>query len=68
MFLAYQQPGIGQFCLTNIPLRFHEADMAEITAAQKLGESTEQVLESVLGLSQLDVEKLKRVGTVFTAE
>lgn len=68
MFLSYEQPGIGPFCATNIPLRFHEAAAVRPVASQRLGESTGQTLEKVLGLLQNEIAVLRKNGVIFGDE
>jgi 2-methylfumaryl-CoA isomerase len=58
MFQMVQQPGIGEYLMPASPLDFGAVQRLEAQRAPLLGEHTDEVLASVLGLSQGEIGRL----------
>lgn len=59
MFAEIEQPGIGRFLVPGSPLEFSGEARSTPTRAPILGENTDEVLASVLGLSDGEIGRLR---------
>lgn len=64
MFAEVEQPGIGMYLMPGSPLAFSRAERLPPTRAPLLGEDTDEVLASVLGLSDREIGRLHDEGIV----
>jgi 2-methylfumaryl-CoA isomerase len=64
MFSEVEQPGIGTYLMPGTPLAFSGAERLRATPAPLLGEHTDEVLASVLGLSDGEIGRLHDNGVV----
>jgi len=64
MFAEVEQPGIGTYLMPGSPLAFSAAERLVPTRAPLLGEHTDEVLASVLGLSDAEIGHLYNEGVV----
>jgi 2-methylfumaryl-CoA isomerase len=64
MFEEVEQPGIGRYLTPGSPLEFGEAPRAPVQPAPVLGQHTDEVLASVLGLSHGEIAGLHDKGIV----
>jgi 2-methylfumaryl-CoA isomerase len=64
MFEEVDQPGIGRYLTPGSPLEFGEAPRAPVRPAPVLGQHTDEVLASVLGLSDKEIAGLHDKGIV----
>ncbi len=58
MFAMVEQPGIGTYLMPGSPLEFGEAPRRAATRAPSLGEHTDEILSTILGLSDGEIAKL----------
>jgi CoA:oxalate CoA-transferase len=65
MYAEVEHPdGQGPIPTWGIPIRFHDAPGAIHSAAPALGEHTDSLLRECLGLSDAEIEELRREGVV----
>ena len=67
LFSLVDQPGIGELLMPGSPLRFAGIDADATRPAPRLGEHTDEVLESVLGLSTAEIGRLHDQGVIAGA-
>ncbi len=58
MFSMVEQPGIGTYLMPNSPLQFSASPRLAATRAPLLGEHTDEILSTVLELSESEIAKL----------
>jgi 2-methylfumaryl-CoA isomerase len=58
MFSMVEQPGIGTYLMPGSPLEFGESTRFAATRAPSLGEHTDEILSTVLGLSDSEIANL----------
>ena len=63
MFPTLNQKGIGEFRVTNIPVRFSRSGLAPLESAPALGEDNEEVFAS-LGRTPEEIQKLREDGVI----
>ena len=63
MFPTINQPGIGEFQLTNIPVRFASSGLAPIHAAPDLGAHNEEIF-GALGYTAEELSRLQGQGII----
>ncbi len=63
MFPTLSQPEIGDFRVTNIPIRFSESGLATLKPAPSTGENNQEILLS-LGKTKEEIEQLKEKGVL----
>ncbi|MGI8428150.1 MAG: CoA transferase [Solirubrobacteraceae bacterium] len=64
MFQAVEHPGIGTYLMPSSPLRFDACERLPATRAPLLGEHTDEVLATVLGLTDTEIGRLYEDGVV----
>ncbi len=64
MFAEVEQPGIGTYLMPGSPLAFSAAERVPPTRAPLLGEHTDEVLHTILGLSEAAIGRLHDEGVV----
>jgi 2-methylfumaryl-CoA isomerase len=64
MFGWLDQPGLGRHLAPTTPMQFSKFERARPVRAPRLGEHTDHVLESLLGLSQAEIQSLHQAGIV----
>jgi 2-methylfumaryl-CoA isomerase len=64
MFAEVSQPGIGTYLMPASPLVFSGAERMPATRAPLLGEHTDEVLHTILGLSEAAIGRLHDEGVV----
>jgi 2-methylfumaryl-CoA isomerase len=64
MFAEVEQPGIGTYLMPGSPLAFAGADRLAPERAPLLGEHTDEILSGVLGLSDVEIGRLRDQGVV----
>lgn len=64
MFERVQQPGVGTYWSTSSPLRFGAVDHLPAKPAPRLGEHTDEILATLLGLSSSEIGRLHDKGVV----
>jgi crotonobetainyl-CoA:carnitine CoA-transferase CaiB-like acyl-CoA transferase len=57
-------PDLGRIVVPTSPLRFHGADKVPTTPSPSVGQHNAEVLGGWLGLSDAEVEDLKRDGAI----
>jgi 2-methylfumaryl-CoA isomerase len=62
LFADVEQPGIGRYPMPGLPLDFSAAPRQPTLPAPRLGEHTDQVLSTVLGLSAGEIAQLYETG------
>ena len=62
MFGTVEQPGVGEILANAVPLDFRHTGRKPAAPAPRLGQHTEEVLTSVLGLSSLQFAQLVDAG------
>lgn len=63
MFPTLNQKGVGEFQVTNIPVRFHESGLAPLTSSPELGEHNEEILKSI-GRTKEEIEQYRKDGVI----
>ncbi len=58
MFSIVEQPGIGSYLMPSSPLQFGAVPRLAATRAPILGEHTDEILATVLGLGDREIGKL----------
>jgi 2-methylfumaryl-CoA isomerase len=64
MFGWLDQPGLGRHLAPTTPLHFARFERSAPVRAPQLGEHTDAILESLLGLSQTEIQALHSAGIV----
>jgi len=64
MVVSLPHPNAGRVTVMGVPVRLHATPGRAATAPPLLGQHTEVVLRSVLGLSRAEVARLRAVGAV----
>ncbi|MBN2335885.1 CoA transferase [Candidatus Bathyarchaeota archaeon] len=64
MFVKVNHPVLGEITEPGFPIKFSETKGDATTPAPLLGEHTEEVLRSVLGLTGEEVESLRKEGVI----
>ena len=64
MFPYMEQPGVGPFRVTAMPIKFSETPPAITRHAPSLGEHNEEVYGELLGMNQEKVAQLKEQGII----
>ena len=64
MFAEVTQPGIGTYLMPGTPLVFSRSERMPPTRAPVLGEHTDEVLHTILGLSEAAIGRLHDEGVV----
>jgi 2-methylfumaryl-CoA isomerase len=64
MFAEVEQPGIGTYLMPGTPLVFSRSERMPPTRAPVLGEHTDEVLHTILGLSEAAIGRLHDEGVV----
>ena len=62
-----EHPRFGRIVIPDSPIRIHGADRLPAVASSGLGEDTDEVLSSMLGLSQSEIDILRAEGVVGPA-
>lgn len=63
MFPVLDQPGIGEFRVTNIPVRFSGSGLAPLRAAPEMGAHNEEIY-GALGCSPEELARLREEGVI----
>ena len=63
MFPTLNQKGIGEFRVTNVPVRFHKSGLAPLTSSPDVGEHNEEILMGI-GRTKEEIEKLREDGVI----
>jgi len=61
-------PEFGRIVIPDSPIRIHGADRLPAVASASLGQHTDEVLQSMLGLSKQEIQDLKAAGVVSQAQ
>ena len=64
LFSMVEQPGVGTFPVPGSPLEFSALARTEPTRAAVLGEHTDEILSTLLGLSSREITDLRDTGIV----
>ena len=64
MLVEIDQPRVGKMKIVGSPLRLSETPGEVYAPAPLLGEHSEQILESILGYSRDEIERLKKEGAI----
>jgi 2-methylfumaryl-CoA isomerase len=64
LFKQNLQPGIGEYRMPGSPLYFSESDRLEARPAPRLGEHTDEVLSTMLGMNGSEIGRLHDAGIV----
>jgi 2-methylfumaryl-CoA isomerase len=64
LFVQREQPGIGRYRMPGSPLFFSQSEHLDAVPAPRLGEHTDVVLSSFLGLSSAAIGNLRNRGVV----
>jgi len=64
MFIELHHPKAGNFKVVNTPFKFSETPCRVTPTFPDLGEHTEEVFCHLLGMTQADIDKLKRLGVL----
>jgi len=64
MFPTMQQPGVGDFRVTAVPIKFSETPTTIYRPAPALGEHNEEVYQEYLGFDQEKLAQLKEQGII----
>jgi 2-methylfumaryl-CoA isomerase len=64
MFAEVEQPGIGTYLMPGSPLDFGGAPRVEVRRAPLLGEHTDEILATCLGLGDGEIGRLHDAGVV----
>ncbi len=64
MLVEIDQPVVGKMRIANSPIRLSETPGQVYAPAPVLGEHSEDVLRTVLGYSQAEIDKLKEAGII----
>lgn len=68
MFREIEQPGIGTYLAPASPLDFAAVKRPDPAPAPTLGEHTDEILASVLGLSEAEIGRLRDDGVITGAD
>lgn len=63
MFPTLSQPEIGDFRVTNIPIRFSQSGLAPLKAAPMTGENNEEILKAI-GRTETQIKEYKEKGII----
>jgi len=63
MFPTIDQKGIGEFRVTNIPVRFHKSGLAPLSSSPDLGEHNDDIL-MCLGKTEEEIAALREKGVI----
>ena len=64
MFPTMEQPGIGDFRVTAVPIKFSETETAVQRPAPALGEHNKEIYGQMLGISAEEIDRLKERGII----
>ncbi len=64
MLVEIHQPGVGNFKLPNLPIKFSETPGIIDKPAPALGQDTEEVLKKHLGITEDELKKLEKEGII----
>ena len=64
LFQRARQPGIGSYLVPRLPMDFGALAREDVRPAPQIGEHTDEVLETVLGLSTTEIGELHDQGLV----
>lgn len=64
MIVEMEQPGFGKLLMTGVPYKFAGMEHKVDRPAPLLGQHTDSVLKGMLGLSDVDIDRLKHAGVV----
>jgi len=64
LFEKIEQPGIGEYLMPHNPLGFTAADRQAVRPAPRLGQHTDEILSSILGLSSGEIGRFHDAGIV----
>jgi CoA:oxalate CoA-transferase len=64
MLVEIDQPAVGKMRIANSPIRLSETPGQVYAPAPVLGQHSEDVLRTVLGYSQAEIDKLKEAGII----
>ena len=64
MVKQVEHPACGSMELVNTPVKFSESKPSIRTPPPLLGEHTHEVLSDILGMTDVDIESLKKEGVV----
>lgn len=67
LFTEIDQPGIGRYAAPSYPARFGAADPMPARPAPRLGEHTDEILMTLLGMSDSQVGRLHDTGVVTSS-
>ena len=59
-----EHPACGPLKLVNTPVKYSHSRPSIRTPPPMLGEHTDQILRDIIGMSEADIETLKREGVV----
>ncbi|MEE2745522.1 MAG: CoA transferase [Pseudomonadota bacterium] len=65
MIVTYDHPEVGKVRLPGNPIKFKGVKLEKSTHAPILGEHTDQLLNSLLNMSQPEIDDLRNKGVVF---
>lgn len=64
MFIEVPHPEAGAFKVVNTPFKFSRTPCKAERAAPELGEHNQELLSSLLGMSQEEIEEMKKLGVI----
>ena len=64
MFPTYEQPDVGPYRVTSLPIRFIDGGEPEVAPAPKLGEHTDAIFGELLDMAPGEIEGLKEKGII----
>ena len=64
MFPKIDQPGVGEFTVTAVPIKFSGAEVSPQRPCPSLGEHNEEIYGGMLGLSPEKISELKEKGVI----
>ncbi|MBU8918337.1 CoA transferase [Bacillus sp. FJAT-29953] len=69
MIVDVEHPVLGKVKLPNLPIKFFERELGlkngDNPIEPQLGEHNEEILQSVLGLDELEINRLKEKGVIY---